>query len=128
MYVYQADTWCDSCGEAIREELANVAPVLIDDPHTFDSDDYPKWAQEGECDYPNHCASADECTEGIDLRKYGYPVLAPEDGSPADYMVGAVLESLTDEGEAYAREMMANDDPTPYQSALYRLWEEVYQL
>jgi hypothetical protein len=59
-YTYQADVWCDSCGEAIRADLEREgkAPANPDDETSYDSDDYPKWydAEGEEADGPQNCA------------------------------------------------------------------------
>jgi hypothetical protein len=28
-YIYQADVWCDSCGERIKERIASENPDLV---------------------------------------------------------------------------------------------------
>lgn len=60
-YIYQADTWCDKCGEHICAELQREgkAPEDIEDETTFDSDDYPKRydPETEESDSPQNCAS-----------------------------------------------------------------------
>ena len=74
MYVYQADTYCDSCGEAIRAQLraSGDAPADPDDEWSYDSDDFPKGpCAEEETDGPDHCASYGDCLEGVDLARYG---------------------------------------------------------
>lgn len=61
-YVYQADTYCNDCGNEIRKELANSAPEDPLDHHSYDSDDYPKDAnlEREEADIPQHCAKCGE--------------------------------------------------------------------
>lgn len=60
-YIYQADVWCDACGERICAELdaEGRRPAEPDDQHTYDSDDYPKQfdAESDEADGPQNCAS-----------------------------------------------------------------------
>lgn len=83
MYAYQADLYCDTCGNAIARDL----------PRSDDSDDYPQWYDEdhSETDCPNHCASYDDCPNAEVL----------PDGSK----VGALLrEQLTSDGRAYVQE------------------------
>ncbi len=68
-YTYQADVWCDVCGEKIREELteAGKAPKSPEDEWTYDSDEYPKWydAENEQSDSPENCA------DGHCAGKYG---------------------------------------------------------
>lgn len=61
-YIFQADVYCDECGEAIRRNLAEVAPEDSLDHHSYDSDDYPKDAsvEQEESDCPEHCADCHE--------------------------------------------------------------------
>ena len=59
-YIYQADVWCDACGEAIRQQLTaeGKAPQDPDDERTYDSGDFPKYydAEREESDSPENCA------------------------------------------------------------------------
>jgi hypothetical protein len=60
-YIYQADIYCEDCGQAIKTELdkAGKTPADPDDEYTFDSDEYPKGPYSdggGEADSPQHCA------------------------------------------------------------------------
>jgi hypothetical protein len=129
MFVYQADTYCDSCGHALRENLtdAGLAPLDPDDEYSYDSDDFPKGPVADEAwDYPNHCASARDCLEPITLVEYGLSTSAEMFGAES-HLIGALLtESLTDEGIAYLAEMLAEEPRTPYQEALHRFWREVF--
>jgi len=53
MYAYQADLYCDDCGETIRADRAPV--VAFSD--RGDSDSYPQWASDdSESDCPQYCA------------------------------------------------------------------------
>jgi hypothetical protein len=57
-YIYQADVYCDDCGAAICDELdaKGEAPENTDDEYSYDSDDYPKEADDNdEADTPQHC-------------------------------------------------------------------------
>lgn len=53
MYVYSADTYCDSCGESICASLTRdgLAPEDPSDPYSFDSGDYPKYGAEESTDW-----------------------------------------------------------------------------
>jgi hypothetical protein len=63
-YAYQADVWCDSCGQKHVEDLTaqGKAPFDSMDYSSFDSDDFPKSydAKHDEADTPQHCAGCDE--------------------------------------------------------------------
>lgn len=123
MYVYQADTWCDSCGADIIRTLESegYVPTIPDD-----SDHWPQSAAEEETDGPDHCASAGECLEAIDLADYGFAPDASLYGAESR-KIGALLSpDLTEAGYAYLAEMLAESDPTPYQRALHALWREAF--
>ena len=67
-YIYQADVWCDDCGKAICRRLKREgnAPANPDDEWTFDSDEYPKRADDDdEADTPQHCASGEHCINAV---------------------------------------------------------------
>lgn len=120
-YIYQAASWCDSCGAAIRERLTEEgkAPEDPDDEHTYDSDDFPKgpFSDDDESDSPNHCDAGAECLEALDLH----------DGSK----VGAIVSGLTEEGIVYVRvaitEQLASKNPSG-NSAVVAAWREHYDL
>lgn len=63
-YIYQADVYCNKCGDAIRAELKaqGKAPEDELDHYSYDSDDYPKDAdiEHEESDIPEHCAKCGE--------------------------------------------------------------------
>jgi hypothetical protein len=108
--IYQADIYCDDCGEALAAELlaarkfpsywsgseraavrdeagdARAAGVV------FDSDDWPSLGHPGEdTDCPQHCGAGAECINAEEL----------SDGS----RVGMLLDGgLTVEGGEYVRE------------------------
>lgn len=45
VYIYQADLYCEDCGEEICEQLKEVAPEIVPEnpeDELYDSDDYPK--------------------------------------------------------------------------------------
>ena len=90
----------------------------------------------GESDSPCHCASGGECLEGISLADYGligkrrwyfpFSRKGPKLYGAESVTVGAILSGLTDYGADYLAEMLAEDNPTPYQSALFELWREEF--
>jgi hypothetical protein len=125
MYVYCADTWCDSCGAAIMRDLEaeGYVPAIAED-----SDHWPQRAGEKETDAPDHCASGVDCLEPIDLFDYGLTTSSTLYGAESTH-IGALLSGgLTEEGVAYTLELLAEKDLTPYQSALHRLWREEFSL
>lgn len=129
MYIYQADTYCDSCGEEIRRELTRqgLAPEDPSDEYSYDSDNFPKGpCPEEATDSPDHCGRQEWCIEGVDLREYGiephHRLLGAE-----SYKIGALLsDGLTEYGVEYLKEMMEEKDPTPYQRALYNFWRQAF--
>lgn len=99
-YIYQADCYCDSCGEAIKQELLKTASEQQkedwQDETSYDSDEFPKWRDKNEkSDSPQHCGSHEDCLECIVL----------EDGTK----IGALLStSLTSYGVEYVKEAVKN--------------------
>lgn len=97
-YIYDADIYCDACGESIRERIERDghAPADPDDETTYDSGEYPKGPYPdggGEADCPQHCGSGADCLNAIEV-----------DGR----WVGAFLENpLTSEGMRYVKERAA---------------------
>jgi len=77
-YMYQADLWCDECGEEIRERLLKELPEDFDPDaeDTYDSDEFPKSCCSDGSDCPENCAGC---------------------GQPLDY-------TLTAEGRSYVLE------------------------
>lgn len=65
MYIYQADVYCDDCGEKIRANLDSIRAMQHDrafdkdDSSSYDSDDYPKgpFNDSDEADSPQHCGA-----------------------------------------------------------------------
>lgn len=108
MYTYQADVWCDSCGEAIKERLdaEGKAPADPDDEYTYDSDDYPKYASEGEADSPQFCAAGSECIGRVDLADY---VRGAARLPESLRYVGCPMEGLTADGADYLRDLIKSN-------------------
>ena len=108
--IYQADTWCDSCSEAIREQLLAETPEAdrsrFDNERNYDSDEFPKvMGDDEESDCPQHCAGHGECLEAEVL--------------PDGEKIGALLStSLTAEGERYVKEVVAEG------GAVAEFWRE----
>ncbi len=59
-YIYQADVYCDDCGDEIRGKLhaQGKAPEDVMDHHSYESDDFPKDSdiEHEESDTPMYCA------------------------------------------------------------------------
>jgi len=122
MFVYCADTWCDSCGERLRREIAEqgLAPADWDDVYV-DSDSWPQPALEEATDGPDHCAASEDCLEPVDLLPYGQGLFTPSHiGAPTN-------DGLTAEGVSYLQEMLGEPSPTAYQQALHAYWRELYR-
>lgn len=108
-YIYQADVWCHDCGIAICEQLkkAGLAPTNPADEHTFDSDEYPKYAgDDDESDLPQHCAAGEDCLNAITL--------------PSGMKVGLLFGELTADGVEYVKEAVAEG------GEVADLWKEYY--
>ena len=93
-FMFQADLWCDSCGQAIREDLdaEGKRPEDPEDEYSYDSDEYPKEVGDpGESDSPSHCGAGEECLEAEVL--------------PSGRKISALLStSLTSDGAEYVKE------------------------
>ncbi len=145
MFVYSADTYCDSCGERIRAELAaqGFAPEDPSDEYSYDSDNFPKGpVPEESTDGPDHCASGVDCLEPLDLLDYGLELRDPLHGAESTHIGALLSDGLTDAGVEYLLEMLAPDEIhytrgigsgathtrtlTPYQVALHRYWCEAF--
>ena len=88
--IYQADTWCDSCADSIRQQL-NPNNLPIGGENEYDSDEYPKHMEEDEeGDTPQHCGSGETCLEAETL--------------PSGAKIGKLLSrTLTDDGVEYVK-------------------------
>lgn len=92
--IYQADIYCDSCGDDVRQQITTKgkAPTNPDDETSYDSDEYPKRANDDdESDSPQHCGSGETCLEAETL----------SDGSKVGKLIGT---NLTEAGVEYVRE------------------------
>lgn len=123
MYIYQATLFCDSCGQAIMTSLGAKAHADTDGG----SDYYPQYiARPGKEDSITHCDSGFCCGESINLSEYGLAAGAPLFGMESRFIGALLTEELTSDGAQWLRETLEEDDKnlTPYQRALYNLWEE----
>jgi hypothetical protein len=109
-YIYQADLYCDDCGEAIRDLLEADGNGVEDrdDECSYDSGDYPKgpFSDDEPADSPCHCASDAKCPNAVTL----------DDGRA----VGAIVSGLTSDGRDYV--LAAEDSPCS------RLWRAHYDI
>lgn len=91
--IYQADIFCDSCGDDIRQQIKakGKAPENPDDETSYDSGEFPKYAfDHDDRDSPQHCGSGETCLEAEIL----------SDGSKVGCLIGT---NLTDAGVEYVR-------------------------
>lgn len=138
-YAYNADVWCPTCTEAIKEqrakEVAEKMRAVLDAEfpkcnfsNQFTKDlveqirremdgygeirDTDNWPQSGSfepTDCPQHCASGETCLEA--------EVLSSE------FKVGALLGTeLTEQGLHYTNELMTAPRQTKFQKALSQFW------
>jgi hypothetical protein len=107
-YIYQADVWCDDCGRDIRRRLtaASKAPDNPRDEWSYDSDDFPKRADEGVSDCPQHCAADEHCINAMTL--------------PSGRKIGVLLGGLTRDGVEYVKQAGAGE--------VVALWRTHYDL
>ncbi len=95
-YIYQADIYCDPCGDAICDELTieGHEPDDLDDESTFDSSEYPKQVRDDEkSDLPRECSNRNRCQEAITL--------------PSGLKIGKPIGELTPDGVEYLRRAIA---------------------
>lgn len=117
MYIYQADVYCDDCGQIIENDLLSAgydsAPIYWDSSDWdevlehdgnasaagvyADSDDWPcgPYSEDSEGDTPQHCGAGEECPNSEIL----------SDGSKVGALLGP--DSLTPEGVKYVRDAIA---------------------
>ncbi len=94
VYIYNADIYCEDCGEAIRQQLyqdpSACVPINRDDEESYDSDDFPKGPYPdggGEADYPQHCGAGPEC---VNATRIG-DIAMSKDVNAAARAVGAAI-------------------------------------
>lgn len=93
-FIYDADTYCDDCGDIIRGELhaQGKAPEDVMDHSSYDSDEFPKDAdiEHEESDTPTYCAQCGKFLHNP-LTSYGYAyVQSALDEIPAGKSVSAL--------------------------------------
>ena len=128
-YIYQAELWCNSCGEGIRSELTNAGKRPADGT-LADSDEWPAHIGTPDAsDSVHHCASGEACYNALDLTEYREP------GDPwtlygaETWGIGELLtEELTEHGARELRETLSAEygSLTPYQGALHAFWGQAF--
>ena len=97
-YIYQADIYCDDCGELIMRDLERDLEANGTLPELVDSEDWPvDIGDPGEGDVPDHCGAGCACENAIDAGTYES---GPMKGRT--HRVGMALENdLSDRGVQY---------------------------
>ena len=71
VYIYNADLYCEDCGDDIRATLLRDGCKFDpDDETSYDSSDFPKGPYPdggGEADCPQHCGSGPKCINATEL-------------------------------------------------------------
>ena len=101
IYIYAADTWCEDCANAIKEQLdkEGKTPEDPNNEHTFDSDEYPKGPFDSSnetTDSPDHCAAGAECLNAIvdGDQKYGCWLEQPLTNEGVEYTLGMIRDTI----------------------------------
>lgn len=108
-YVYNADLYCEDCGEAIKRELRAEGHRKSDD-----SEEWPQGPYEdggGEADSPWHCGSNETCVNAMEF-----------DGTKVGVWLG---NPLTSDGVEGLTEMLSETN-SEYQRQLHEFWMCVY--
>ena len=109
-YIYQADIYCNSCGEVICDDLTieDRAPADPDDEFSFNSDQYPKQVRDDkESDYPQNCSEGKHCLEAEILS--------------GGQRIGKQMGSLTRDGVKYLKNVIAKG------GEVAEFWAEHYE-
>lgn len=112
-YIYQADLYCNKCGEAIIADICKKEPRMVPenqyDQSTYDSEDFPKFMIDcGESDSPCHCGNHEYCLEAETL--------------PSGRKIGSFLmNGLTEYGEEWIAEQHT-DNP----NEVTQFWVDYY--
>ena len=115
-YIYQADVYCDDCGKQICRRLKRegLAPADPSDEWSFDSDDYPKRADDDdEADTPQHCAAGEHCVNAVTL--------------PSGEKVGFLFGELTAVGVEYVEEAIEDAAAGFGSEEVTDLWQQHYR-
>jgi hypothetical protein len=104
VFLYQAELFCQPCGESLRESIPVPAGADLADESTFDSDAYPKGPYPdggGLADSPQHCGDCHTFLEN----------------------------PLTEEGESYVRRKLTEHACTGAgRDIVLKQWAEFYSL
>lgn len=111
VYVYDANIYCEDCGDTIRREIEEEghAPDDLYDEHSYDSNEYPTPYPDGGgvSDTPEHCGGGGDCVNAIELSN--------------GMRIGAWLENkLTAEGVGYVQDAIREG------GEVAELWAEFY--
>ena len=85
-YIYNADIYCEPCGNKIKRNLdaEGLAPLHLADEFYWDSGDYPKGPYDAsESDTPDHCGSCGVFLENP-LTSDGYDYIMENQNSEWD--------------------------------------------
>jgi len=88
-YIYQADIYCEDCGEKLCREFDKPDGMDSDNESSWDSDDYPKGPYPdggGEADCPQHCGGCGTFLEN------------PLTGDGREYLLDAISEAIAGGG------------------------------
>ena len=116
-FIYNADIYCDECGQKICDELraAGKAPADTSNESLWDSDDYPKYAEPEATDTPQHCGCGSKCVNRFRVGVKGNIV------KTGGTLVSALItEELTSYGVDYVIEAVSRGNP------LSRYWAKVF--
>ncbi len=109
MYIYNADVYCDLCGDNIMEDLDDDC---VED--TGDSNDYPQYfGEDFENDSPTHCGMDESCLDAEIIIEPNFYIRK----------VGSQIDTiLTSYGVDYIKEVI-NEKP---KSGCAVLWKSTY--
>jgi hypothetical protein len=117
-YAYQADIWCDDCGDAIKAVL-----IAEGQQNIGDTNDWPQWGDDDEpTDSPQHCASGKTCINAITL-PYGGKIGCLIGTSLTKEGVECVKEAIADARERVAK---FGDKAEPHSVQVCELWAEEF--
>jgi len=124
-YQYNADEYCDSCGQLIKDDCDEKGQE-----DTGDSNEYPQWVSEDdESDCPRHCGSGSECEEATTLsngHKIGALLGTTLTTDGVEYVQQAIYEALQEcGGEDIAHSGSVALEVWAVEFADYDVWEEL---
>jgi hypothetical protein len=115
-YLYKDSALCEACGEAVRRELQTKGrvPARPSDESSYLDEEYPKGPYMPDAsDAPVHCGRGRGCLDPEEIKTdHGTERMGAFLGNP-----------LTDKGEQYVREQIAQMKPVAVQ-----IWQPYYEL